>query len=150
MEFSNKGGTLTEKSRLKYEKQYNLFIEWLETNKVTDIVENAVLDYFLERAKIMKCSSLWAIYSMLKTTLAVNRGIDIGKFNEVAAFLKKKSVGYKPEQSKVLTKEEINTFICQAPDDRYLMMKVSEKRKIFCSGYKKCLSRAERNSQFSI
>lgn len=124
-EYSNKGGTLTEKSRLKYEKQYSQFMEWLETNNITDIDENVVLNYFLEKAKIMKSSSLWSIYSMLKTTLAVNKGVDIGKFNEVVSFLKQKSVGYKPEQSKVLTKEEINLFLSQAPDEHYLMMKVS-------------------------
>lgn len=126
MDFSNKCVTLAEKSRQSYEKQYNLFVGWLATHQITDIDENVLLNYFLEKAKIMKCSSLWAIYSMLKTTLAVNRGLDIGKFNEVAAFLKKKSVGYKPEQSKVFTKEEVYTFLSQAPDDHYLMMKVSE------------------------
>lgn len=127
-EMTNRGGTLTEKSRQQYDKQYNIFMKWLQTNKFTDLTEYVFLNYFMEKAKIMKSSSLWAIYSMLKATFIINKGIDIGKFVEVVTFLKKKSVGYKPEQSKVLTKAEINAFISQAADDRYLMMKVSGKQ----------------------
>lgn len=100
-------------------------MEWWETNQYTDIDENAVLNYFIEKAKKRKSSSLWSMYSMLKTTLALNKGIDIGRFNEVNAFLKKKSAGYKPELTKIFAKEEIYSFLSKAPDSDFLMMKVS-------------------------
>lgn len=125
LELSGKGGTLAEKSRQSYETQYNRFIEWLETNEYTSIDENVVLNYFMEKAQQRKSSSLWSLYSMLKTTLAVNKGVDIGRFNEITAFLKKKSAGYKPEQTKIFTKEEIYSFLSKAPDSIFLMMKVS-------------------------
>jgi integrase len=62
---------------------------------------------------------------MLKATLNVKENIDIGAFLKVIAFLKRNAVGYEAKKSKVLTREEVNTFLKEADDNVYLLMKVA-------------------------
>lgn len=61
---------------------------------------------------------------MLKSTLAVKENIDISKYAKLHAFLKKQNVGYKAKKSKIFSRDEINTFLRDAPNDSYLMSKV--------------------------
>jgi uncharacterized protein len=44
--------------------------------------------------------------------------------SKVVAFLKRNAVGYEPTKSKVLSREEINTFLSNAEDETYLLIKV--------------------------
>jgi integrase len=62
---------------------------------------------------------------MLKATLNVKENIDIGAFLKVIAFLKRNAVGYEAKKSKVLTREEVNTFLKETDDNVYLLMKVA-------------------------
>lgn len=41
------------------------------------------------------------------------------------AYLKRQSEGYKPKKSKILTEENVETFINIAPNEMYLSTKVS-------------------------
>lgn len=75
-------------------------------------------------AQIRKSSTLWSIYSMLKATISLKENIDISKYSNLTAYLKRKSVGYRAKKSKVFKRSEINQFISEAPDEIYLMMKV--------------------------
>ena len=75
----------------------------------------------------MKPSTLWSKYSMIKAVLSVKENIEINKFTRVISFLKRNSVGYEPTKSKVLTRQEINTFLVNADDAKYLLIKVSLK-----------------------
>lgn len=70
------------------------------SKKAKIISENIILAYFVELAEKLKPPSLWATYSMLKTTLKTSNNIDIAKFLKVAAFLKRKSDGYKGKNQK--------------------------------------------------
>lgn len=115
---------LPEKSRRQYENAYQQFKEWCEANKARKISENVLLAYFAERSKKVKSSTLWAVYSMLKSTLNVKENLDIRKFTKLVPYLKKLSVGHHPKKSKVLTREEIYQFIAEADDETYLMVKV--------------------------
>jgi hypothetical protein len=54
---------------------------------------------------------------MLKATLNVKENIEIGAFLKVIAFLKRNAVGYEAKKSKVLTREEVNTFLKEADDN---------------------------------
>lgn len=81
--------------------------------------------YFAELADKIKPSSLWTHYSMLRSTLSVHHCIDITSYMKLRALLKRKSDGYKPKKSKVLTSQEINQFLEVAPDDKFLFIKVS-------------------------
>ncbi|XP_023310156.1 uncharacterized protein LOC108906291 [Anoplophora glabripennis] len=108
----------------QYENAYRQFKEWCETNKARKASENVLLAYFAERSKKVKPSTLWAVYSMLKSTLNVKENVDIKKFTKLVPYLKKLSVGHNPKKSKVLTREEVNQFIREADDEIYLMAKV--------------------------
>ncbi|KAJ8915486.1 hypothetical protein NQ315_003249 [Exocentrus adspersus] len=95
-------GILPKKSRKIYEAQYDTF-----------------------KSKTLSSSTLWAHYSMLKTMLNVKRNIDVSKFYKLSAFLKRKSEGYKPKKAKVLTLDQIDKFLLEAPDKDFLMIKVA-------------------------
>lgn len=114
---------LPKKSKDKYLKEYSIFKEWCSEKKVGKPTENVMLAYFFEKAKKYKSSSLWSKYSMLKTTLMVHDNADI-KFPKLIAFLKRESTNYKAKKSETFSREDMNKFLLEAPDDMYLCMKV--------------------------
>lgn len=116
---------LPSKSREIYECAYKRFIKWCEEKNVKTYSENVLLAYFFDLAKVLKSSSLWSQYSMVKATLSLKNGIEIEKFSKLRAFLKRSGDGYSPKKSRVLTSEQIEVFLKDAPDRKYLMMKVS-------------------------
>lgn len=81
--------------------------------------------YFEEKSKLWKASTLWSNFSMIKASLQIKNNVDISKYYKLIAFLKRKSVGYRPKKSKIFTSEQINTFLNEAPDTKYLMIKVA-------------------------
>lgn len=111
------------KSREKYEKEYQLFKCWMETRQIRKICEEVVLFYFSKKCADLKPSTLWSKYSMLRSTLQIKDNIDI-KFPKLVAFLKRKSAGYKAKKANTFSREDINKFIAEAPDETYLHMKV--------------------------
>lgn len=85
-----------------------------------------LLAYFLERSQTLNSpSSLWCEYSMLRTTISINDNEDISKYLKLHAFLKRKNDGYQQKKSNIFTREEINRFLTDAPDENYLLIKVS-------------------------
>lgn len=120
-----KNDLLPDKSRKRYERERSLFRIWCKKKNVTTLTENVMLAYFLEKSEVMKSSTLWSIYSMLKASLILSDNVDISKFGNLVAFLKKKSVGYKAKKSSVLTRENISQFLLEAPDSQYLIIKVA-------------------------
>lgn len=117
---------LPEKSRRQYEFAYTRFKDWMASKKVKSCTENVLLAYFYEKSKHLTSASLWSKYSMLRPTLAKKDNIDIRKFSKLTAFLKHKAVGYRSKKSKVFTREQFYRFLIEAPDERYLMMKVKK------------------------
>ena len=115
---------LPEKSRSKYEKQYELFSKWCESKGTKKISENILLAYFAEKAKVMKSSTLWSIYSMLRSTISVKNDINISEYKKLLAFLKRQAVGHTPIKSKTFNFAEVKTFLTEAPDKTYLLKKV--------------------------
>lgn len=61
---------------------------------------------------------------MLRTMVYLNKNVDIKKFMNVTAFLKRKSSGYRPKKSRVFAREDITRFIKEADDKDYLLAKV--------------------------
>lgn len=61
---------------------------------------------------------------MLTKTIQLNDCCNINQYRRLVAFLKKEMTGYKPERSKPLTREEIQKYLEEAPDDKYLGLKV--------------------------
>lgn len=121
---------LPEKSKRQYEKCYNDFKYWCNKENVEVVSENVLLAYLKMKSEILKSSSLWSIYSMLKAMLSIRDGVDVRKFMKLIPFLKKKSVGYEAKKSKTLTLNQINEFLEKANDENYLLWKVNNKLSI--------------------
>lgn len=114
------------KSKDAYEKVFADFNNWKEKSGVKGAInEEVLLAYFYNVNKKFAASSLWTKYSMLKTTLKVYRNIDISKYSKLIAFLKSKCRTYKPKKAKILENKHITQFLKEAPDEKYLMMKVT-------------------------
>ncbi|KAB0790419.1 hypothetical protein PPYR_15212, partial [Photinus pyralis] len=60
---------------------------------------------------------------MLKATILIKKNIDISRFPKLIAFIKRQNDGYKPKKSKLLTREEMDRFLKEAPNDKYLLSK---------------------------
>lgn len=118
---------LPQKSKQQYEAAYNKFIQWRAKKKSKSMSENTLLAYFAELSKLQKPSTLWATYSMLKTTIYIKNNIKIQDYVSLITFLKNQSKGFQPKKSNVLTPEQIKTFLDTAPDDKYLATKVNMK-----------------------
>lgn len=116
---------LPHKSKQRYLKSYEDFMKWRAEKKVNSLTESDLLIYFNELSKTYKPSTLWSVYSMLKTTLSTKHNVHLKNFVKLSSFLKKQAVGFKSKKSKVFTSQEIETFLNQAPDIVYLAMKVS-------------------------
>lgn len=118
---------LPQKSREKYECAYQKFMEWRKNKKIPSFSENVILAYFEEQSKSYKASTLWSQYSMLRSTLSIKNNVDISKYVKLRAFLKRQNDNYKPKKSKTLTSEEIQKFLKEAPDYKYLLTKVNKR-----------------------
>lgn len=116
---------LPEKSKSKYLNVYDKFVAWKESQGATSWSEEVLLSYFVDQAEKYAPSTLWANYSMLKSTICGKYNIDIGQYLRLQAFLKKQSVGFRSKKSKVFSPQEINKFIREAPDGNFLLEKVT-------------------------
>ena len=110
---------LPQKSREVYECAYNRFIQWCTEMNVKTYTESVLLAYFVTT---IKSSTLWSMYSMLRSTLNLKNGINISSYSKLKAYLKKQNVGYKPKKSRVLTKEQMDQFLNSARDLQYLII----------------------------
>ena len=68
---------LPQKSREVYECAYNRFIQWCTEMNVKTYTESVLLTYFANLSATIKSSSLWSMYSMLRSTLNLKNGIEI-------------------------------------------------------------------------
>jgi uncharacterized protein (UPF0210 family) len=99
-------------------------MKWAEDNDVTIYNEYVLLAYFQAKSQNLKSSTLWSIYSMLKSTLNIKQNINIKNYSKLIAFLKRTKDGSVAKKSRILEIEEIEKFINEAPDETYLLMKV--------------------------
>ncbi|KAK5646365.1 hypothetical protein RI129_004829 [Pyrocoelia pectoralis] len=88
-------------------------------------IMNVLVAYFEEKSKYLKSSTLWSVYSMLKSTLNIKENINIEKYTKLIALLKRKHDGYLPKKSKILEMTELEKFINEAPNEDYLMIKTA-------------------------
>lgn len=117
--------TINNKSTIVYEAAYQRFIKWCSEKNADTYSEDVLLEYFTEMAITMKSSSVWSQYSMVKSLLHSKHDVDISKYLKLRAYLKKNNEGYIPKKARVLTKEQLDRFLSEAPDEKYLGIKVS-------------------------
>ncbi|KAJ8978489.1 hypothetical protein NQ317_009117, partial [Molorchus minor] len=100
--------------------------KWCRVQNVQKPTENALLVYFDEKSKVVCSTTLWAYYSMMKSVIIIRENVDISKFPRLLAFLKRQNVdGFKPKKLNVYTIEQVDQFLREAPDAKYLVMKVA-------------------------
>lgn len=117
---------LPVKSRLIYIKAYDDFCKWKNENQASGTFSETVfLTYFEELSKKKKSSTLWSIYSMLRSTIKTRHNIDIKTYSKLQAYLRRLSEGYKPKKSLVFTAENVERFLNEAPNSQFLAIKVS-------------------------
>lgn len=116
---------LPPKSEEKYLRTFANFNSWRKKKNTSSLSENVILAYFNELAKDKKPSTLWAMYSMLKSTIQLKYNINIKNYANLLSFLKRKSSGFKSKKSKILTNEDITIFLNEAPDEIFLAIKVN-------------------------
>lgn len=112
------------KSKERYETCYGKFMEWRASKSIKSFSENVLLAYFGKLSENYKPSSLWSIFSMLRSLLNLKHNIDVSRYNKLRAFLKRKSTGFQSKKSCTLTPREISTFLTTAPDKVFLLEKV--------------------------
>jgi hypothetical protein len=83
---------IPNKSKAKYDLAYEKLEKWCEGKNIKHINEKILLAYF-EGKKTLKASTLWTLYSMLRSELSLKRNIDIKKYTNLVAFLKRQSDG---------------------------------------------------------
>lgn len=116
---------LPEKSREDYEKAYQRFLDWQKMKKVPDgyVSENVLLAYFTDLSECYAPSTLWSISSKLKALILLRHATDIGQYEALTAFLKKKSRNFEAKKSAVFTRADVDRFLA-APDDEHLVQKL--------------------------
>ncbi|CAK1597504.1 unnamed protein product [Parnassius mnemosyne] len=62
---------------------------------------------------------------MIKSMLKIRNNVDISEYPKLNAFLKRQSDSFTTKKSKILTSSEVERFLNEAPDDRYLATKVA-------------------------
>lgn len=131
---------LPPKSRQIYMKTYDKFLSWRKEKQVNTFTESVLLSYFDELSKKLQPSTLWSVYSMLKATLQMKHNVNVQSYTKLTALLKRLSSGHKCKKSKVLTANNVETFLNTAPDDKYLATKV-RKPIIYIFFYSSCSQR---------
>lgn len=118
-------GQLPEKSEKKYKTVYNSFMSWRMQNKINSFAEDVLVAYFKELSEKYTPSSLWAHYSMLRSTLGIHHKVMLKNYGKLRTFLKRNAIGYKSKkQMKTFTSEQVEKFIAEAHDYQYLAVKV--------------------------
>lgn len=63
---------------------------------------------------------------MLRSTLDINHSINIETYAKLRALLKRKNHGFQAKKAAIFTPEEVNRFLHNAEDTKYLATKVKK------------------------
>lgn len=113
---------LPNKSGNRYIQAFETFKKWQTSHRTSSFDEKVVMAYFSEAGKKYKPSTLWSMYSMLKKTLILKHNVNIAKYCQLNAWLKKQADGFQSKQSNIFTPEQISKFVVEAPNDLYFAM----------------------------
>lgn len=116
---------LPMRSKPKYLKCYNNFRGWLTAKNKDTFSEQVLLAYFKHLAQTKLPTTLWNTYSLIKSMLIVKHNVYINSYEKLLKFLKTLSIDHRPRSSQILNAKDIETFLKEAPDLRYIVHKVS-------------------------
>lgn len=105
------------KSAKRYNDAWNAFMEFSKEDPPT---ENDFIEYFdhLRHVKHHAPSSLWTYYSMINNKFQALYGEKLQKYPRITLLLKSYESGYKRKTSKFFTKDEIDSYLNDAPDEK--------------------------------
>ena len=127
------------KSGKKYDTRWQEFVDYAELNDRKPTEEDFLqFFYHLRNTKKFASSTLWSIYSMTNNKFQLNFGEKLQKFPRLTMLLKSFEAGYIRRTASVFTKEEILSFLKDAPNTGYYKVygKVKSVRKS-----KKCMEK---------
>ncbi|KAJ8673513.1 hypothetical protein QAD02_004775 [Eretmocerus hayati] len=106
----------------------------------TYITEDVMLLYMdhLHKDEKFTSSTLWAVYSMLKSFINAYDNVDITNYAAVRKYIKQKHRGHKPKKATTSTVEQVHTFVTKAEEPEHLLTKA-----IFVVSLSGCLRRVE-------
>ena len=87
-------------SKAKYDKVYEEFMKWRVQHSANSFSEHTVLAFLNEKKEKVAPNTLWAISSMLKSTLLAYHNVNLHDYRKIVPFLKQNATGYKPKKSK--------------------------------------------------
>lgn len=115
--------------RLKSLKHYNIayksFAEWQSKQGETGFSEDVLLAYMTDASKTKVPSTLFTEHVRLKSMLKMKHNVDIKDYKRLQEFLRGNAKSYIPKTCKYLTAQEVKTFLDQAPNQIYLLVKVT-------------------------
>lgn len=103
-----------------YEKRFDHFLQFVQNNEINETIIKAYFT-FINR---YQPSTLLSIYSILKKLLLLRKNLDITKYPSILDVLKNKLRNHKKKQALTFSTDQIDKFLCEAPDDRYLVKKL--------------------------
>lgn len=99
-------------------------MNWRKDQNTKSLSENIVLAYFGDLSKKYNTTTLWSVFTMLRTTLKIYSNVDIAWYKKLILFLKRQSDVCRPKSSIVFNSEKINKFIKESPAKEHLQAKV--------------------------
>lgn len=114
-----------DKSKHFYNSAYYNAMNWRKSKKTQSLSENMLMAYFGELSNKVKPSTLWSRYSMLKSTLIMKTNVNIANYKKLLVFMKRNLKGFRSKKSKIFRSQQIQKFLIDAPDDKYLATKVN-------------------------
>ncbi|KAJ8675628.1 hypothetical protein QAD02_011414 [Eretmocerus hayati] len=133
--------SLPLRSKKLYTQRYNKYKKWCVDNKIPTYINEDVMlmymDYLFTKEKFIS-STLWAVYSMIKSCINAYDSVDISNYSAVRRYIKNKHRGHKPKKAKTFSIENVHKFISTAEEPEHLLTKA-----IFIAGLSGCLRRVE-------
>ncbi|XP_037041581.1 uncharacterized protein LOC119078227 [Bradysia coprophila] len=106
---------------------YDEFMSWRKSRNKNSFTEDVFMEFFREAAESLTPEALSTLFSTLKIEMRSKHKVNIGKFLLLYVFLRQKGVVITncktSGSSKGFSDEEINQFLTEAPDTKYLAMK---------------------------
>jgi integrase len=113
---------LPKASKEHYERTYEKFNNWRKEKKLEGKTSEkevfAYLFHMMESGKWQSPGTIWSKFSMLKTMILSQEGLDIKETamnNKIQTWLKRLSAPHKVKQANMFTKEEVSRYLKEAP-----------------------------------